>query len=114
MIETGPFKAVLDVYGFEPKQTESASSDFLRAITVGMHLNQRARISLVVVRMRCWFLMDACSCILCCNVDSICAFRVGHVHRARYTQTNNYQQLHHAITCSGSSSDASSSRLDLS
>jgi hypothetical protein len=27
--------------------------------TVGMHLNQRARISLVVVRMRCWFLMDA-------------------------------------------------------
>jgi hypothetical protein len=32
------------------------------------------------------------SSILCCSVDSIYAFRVGHVHRARYTQTNNYQQ----------------------
>jgi hypothetical protein len=32
------------------------------------------------------------SCILCCSVDSIYAVRVGHVHRARYTQTNNYQQ----------------------
>jgi hypothetical protein len=45
----------------------------------------------IAIRMRCR-LMDACFCILCCSVDSIYAVRVGHVHRARYTQTNNYQQ----------------------
>jgi hypothetical protein len=48
----------------------------------------------VVIRMRCW-LMDAFDSILCCSVDSICAFRVGHVHRARYTQTDNYQQIYY-------------------